>query len=221
MTSRWLSVLLVFTWAAECAVTLQAQQAKQPPEQSSAGRAREPRLLLRTNAFKDAARLPLKYTCWADDHQKVSPPLQWSHTPKGTQSFTLMLTAPQNLHVSLRPDIIWVLWNIPASTTEIPEGLPQGAELPDGSRQVVTPLSSRSRDEGKSEEKIVGYNPPCAPAGAGELHYEFKLFALDAKLTLPSNVTGEDVLKAIDGHILGASVYYATMETMSGDPAPR
>jgi Raf kinase inhibitor-like YbhB/YbcL family protein len=110
-----------------------------------------------------------------------------------------MVTAPQNLRRTLLPAFYWVRWNIPASTTEIPEGVPQGAELPDGSRQV------------KSEE-IVGYNPPCAPPGVGPLHYEFKLFALDTMLTLPSSATREDVLKAIDGHIVGASVYYATME---------
>jgi len=40
-------------------------------------------------------------------------------------------------------------------------------------------------------------------------------------LTLPSNATAEEVVKAIDGHILGVSVYYSTTERMPGDPAPR
>jgi Raf kinase inhibitor-like YbhB/YbcL family protein len=198
MTSRWLIVVLLFTWVTGSAVTLRAQVA---PERSSAGRVREPRLKLRTDAFRDAGRLPLQYTCWAEDDQIVSPALQWSFTPTGTQSFTLMVTAPQNLRRSFSQDFLWVRWNIPGSITEIPEGVPQGAELPDGSRQV------------KSEE-IVGYNPPCAPGGVGELHYEFMLLALDTMLTLPSSATGEDVSEAIDGHILGASVYYGTMERM-------
>ena len=81
----------------------------------------------------------------------------------------------------------------------LPQGVPQGAELPDGSRQVVS-------------EEITGYNPPCSPPGVGELHYEFKLFALDTMLTLPSTATYQDVLKAIDGHIIGASTYYTTLE---------
>jgi phosphatidylethanolamine-binding protein (PEBP) family uncharacterized protein len=112
-----------------------------------------------------------------------------------------MLTGPENLRRTLHPDYYWVLWNIPGSATEIPEDIPQGAELPDGSRQV------------KSEE-IVGYNPPCTPPGVGELHQEFKLFALDTMLTLPSSATADDVVKAIDGHILGVSVYYSTTERM-------
>ena len=199
MTSRWLSVVLLFTSVAGSAMTLRAQQ-KVAPERSSAGQIRPPRLLLQTSAFKDADRLPLQYTCWAEDAQIVSPPLQWSHTPMGTKSFTLMLTAPQNLRRSLLvQDFLWVRWNIPASTTEIPEGVPQGAELPDGSRQVKT-------------EEIVGYNPPCGAAGVGVLHYEFKLLALDTMLALPSNASAEDVMKATDGHIVGASVYYGTMD---------
>jgi Raf kinase inhibitor-like YbhB/YbcL family protein len=199
MTARWLSAILLFTCFAGSAVPLRAQ--KVPPERSSAGRVREPRLKLRTTAFQDGARLPLQYTCWAADDQIVSPPFQWSYTPKATQSFALYVAGPENLHGSLLSTFHWLRWNIPASTTEIPEGVPQGAELPDGSRQVKS-------------EVIVGYNPPCAPPGVGELHYEFLLLALDTMLKLPSSATREDVLKAIEGHIVGASAYYATMETM-------
>ena len=72
--------------------------------------------------------------------------------------------------------------------------------LPDGSRQVV------------GGRGIVGYRPPCAPAGAGQLHYQFQLLALDQMLSLPSSATRLDVLKAVDGHIIGTSTYYATLE---------
>jgi Raf kinase inhibitor-like YbhB/YbcL family protein len=199
MTSRWLMILVLFMLIAGSALTSGSQQ-KAAPERSSAGQIRPPRLLLQTNAFKDADRLPLKYTCWAPDDQIVSPPFRWSHTPMGTKSFTLMLTAPQNLRRSLFvQDFLWVRWNIPASTSEIPEDVPQQGELPDGSRQVKT-------------EQIVGYNAPCGAAGVGVLHYEFKLLALDTMLSLPSSATAEDVMKALDGHIVGASVYYGTMD---------
>jgi hypothetical protein len=50
------------------------------------------------------------------------------------------------------------------------------------------------------------------PPGVGALHYQFKLYALDQMLTLPSNASRADVLKAIDGHILGASTYYTVLE---------
>jgi phosphatidylethanolamine-binding protein (PEBP) family uncharacterized protein len=48
----------------------------------------------------------------------------------------------------------------------------------------------------------------------GQLHYQFKLYALDQMLPLPANATRADVLKAIDGHIIGASTYYAVLERL-------
>src|SRR4051812_28240744 len=117
MTARWLIATMLFTCIA--ASGLRAQQLpKQAPERSSAGRIGAPRLKLRTNAFKDDARLPLKYTCWAADDQVVSPPFQWSYTPKPTQSFALYVFGPENLHGSLLSTFHWLRWNIPPSTTE-------------------------------------------------------------------------------------------------------
>ena len=161
---------------------------------------RPPRLKLASTAFRDAGPLPLAYTCYAEGGNAVSPPLQWSFAPEDTASFTVMVVAPDNHQGgSLTQAFFWVRWNIPASTTALPQNVPLGAELPDGSRQV----------EGRG---FVGYRAPCAPPGVGALHYQFKLYALDQMLTLPANATREDVLNAIDGHIVGASSYYGTIE---------
>ena len=65
-----------------------------------------------------------------------------------------------------------------------------------------------------SDDGIVGYDPPCAPPGAGPIHYQFKLYALDQMLSLPSNATRDAVLQAMDGHIVGASVYYGVLERL-------
>ena len=93
-----------------------------------------------------------------------------------------------------------MLWNIPATTTDIKASVPVGATLPDGSHQVA------------GGRGIVGYRPPCAPAGVGPLHYQFKLYALDQMLTLPADATRADVMKAMDGHIVGTSRYYSFLE---------
>ena len=67
--------------------------------------------------------------------------------------------------------------------------MPSSPELPNGAIQGTT-------DYGRS-----GYDGPCPPPGRPH-RYFFKVFALDAKLTLDSSATKDDLLAAMKGHIL-------------------
>ena len=159
-----------------------------------------PPLIMTTTAWEDGGVIPDKYTMAAGP-AAVSPELKWSQVPAGTQSFVLLMHDPEPvLAKGSKMDIThWLIWNIPGTSTGLPEGVAQG-ELPDGSRQV----SLRGN----------AYMGPGAPAGPHH-HYTFELYALDNKLEVPQGTPQEAaatrtaVVNAMDGHVIGKAVLIA------------
>jgi len=98
---------------------------------------------------------------------------------------------PQRVYVH------WVVYNIPAGTTSLPEnaskkGLPPGAV------------------QGKNDFGKNAYGGPCPPIGRHR--YFFKLYALDTELTGLSNATKADVLGATEGHVLASGELMGTYQ---------
>jgi Raf kinase inhibitor-like YbhB/YbcL family protein len=152
-----------------------------------------PGLTLTTTAFADGAEIPAKFT--QSDPKPVSPHLQWTNVPANTVTFALIMHDPDVAIQKKTDDVLhWLIFNIPGSAHELAEGVPSEAKLPDGTIQ------------GKNQGNVVGYRGPGAPAAGPHHHYTWELFALDTKLDLGPDATRPDVLKAIDGHILGKGV---------------
>ena len=128
----------------------------------------------------------------------TSPAITWSNVPAGTQSFVLNMHDMDVARNKTTDDQAhWVVWNIPATATGLPEGVPKGSQLADGSYQISAtgPM----------------YRGPGAPANGPPHHYMFELFALDTKLDVQPAAdafeTRANVMKAMQGHILGKAVY--------------
>jgi Raf kinase inhibitor-like YbhB/YbcL family protein len=159
------------------------------------GQMRPPAMALTTTAFPDGGDIPVKFT---QAGEQVSPVLTWTNVPPGTQSFVLHMRDPDVARNRGTEDQVhWLVWNIPGTATGLPENVPKGAELPDGSRQI-------------SASGPV-YRGPGAPAGGPKHHYTFEVYALDAKLDVQPGedawVTRAAIWKAMEGHVLGKAVY--------------
>jgi Raf kinase inhibitor-like YbhB/YbcL family protein len=132
-------------------------------------------LRVKSSVFEENKLIPKKYSC---DGGNVNPPLTIEGLPKETKTIVLIMDDPD---APMGTFDHWVVWNIPASTSQIAENTALGTE-------------------GLNGMKKHGYTGPCPPSGTHR--YFFKVYALDLKLDLPTNSTKHDVEKAMQNHIL-------------------
>jgi len=144
---------------------------------------------IKSDAFKNSFYIPTEYTCEGKD---ISPPLDWKGVPSDAKSFVLICDDPDAPGKTWSH---WVIFNIPGDKTGLSENIPKIARLNDSSIQGIN-------DFGKA-----GYSGPCPPPN-GPHRYFFKLYALDNVIGLDENATRDDVLKAMDGHVIAETQIY-------------
>ena len=169
--------------------------------QAPAGGAAQPAMVLTVQGFPDGGDIPIRFSQAAPGAapgEGTSPAISWTNVPAGTQSFVLNM---RDLDVArnrtTEDQAHWVVWNIPASATGLPEGVPRGSQRDDGSYQI-------------SATGPV-YRAPGAPATGPRHHYMFEIYALDTRLdvqpTADAFETRANVFRAMQGHVLGKAVY--------------
>jgi len=154
-----------------------------------------PPMRMATSAFADGTDIPPKYT---QAGTQTSPELTWTNVPAGTVTFLLHMHDIDNSRNHTTDDQLhWLVWNIPGSATGLPEGVPMGAQLQNGAYQV-------------SASGLM-YRGPGAPAAGPRHHYVFEIYALDQKVDVQPSAdpfdTRVNVMKAIQGHVLGKAAY--------------
>ena len=153
-------------------------------------------MTLTSTGWPDGGQIPAKH---AQPGRDVSPPLAWSNAPEATVSYVLIVHDLDAVSGTGVDDALhWMVWNIPGATKALPEGVPQGATLADGSRQISATGPN--------------YRGPAAPASGPAHHYVFELYALDTTIDVPAvgaspAQTRAAVVAAMAGHVRGKGVY--------------
>jgi len=165
-----------------------------------------------------------------------SPELSWSDIPTEAQSLVLICTDPDapssmddfnkeghTISADLRRTsfIHWVMVDIPAVAASLAEGecsegiTPGGKQNPDGpagARQGINDYTGFFASDDEMKGDYFGYEGPCPPWNDELPHrYQFRLFALDlASCPVEGPFTAEQVLTAIDGHVLAETLLTGT-----------
>lgn len=143
-------------------------------------------LSVTSSSFRADGMMDERYTEYADG---VSPVLSWKAVA-GAKSYAIIMEDPDAKPVT--PFVHWVMWNIPASVTSLPEGVQEQARLsdPDGVLQ------------GRTTRGAPGYYGPKPPPGEAAHRYHFQVVALDKMLDVPFGSDRDQVLQAMKGHVL-------------------
>ena len=142
---------------------------------------------LSSAAFADGAALDPCFT--ADEEDAVAPPIEWSAPPPGTHELVLIVEDPDA--PAPEPFCHWLVWGLPPQKGQILEG--------------ETPPRVGKNSFGNSEWLL-----PDPPTGHDAHDYVFQLFALDLPLTLMPGATRDELLAAMDGHVLAVAVLTGT-----------
>jgi Raf kinase inhibitor-like YbhB/YbcL family protein len=167
------------------------------------GGGRGPALSVTSSAFPDGGEIPMHFAgARGGDSKSPAFEFHWmmgtmpAMAPDTLKTYAIVFHDIENSTAKGTTDTLhWSAFNIPGTTTSLPEGLGAGV-LADG---TTNGPGIRGGAQGT-------YFGPGAPAGPFH-HYVFEFYALDTKLDLQGTATRDDLMKAMEGHVIGKAAY--------------
>ena len=148
---------------------------------------------LTSTAFKSGEPIPVDFTGEGAD---ISPSLSWGDAPEGARSFAVICHDPDAPLVTKHGAygfIHWVLYNIPASVTNLAEG-------------------NESYANGKNDFGKLGYGGPMPPGGHGRHQYYFWILAMDKETSLEDGLSMGQLLQQLEPNLIGMNRLVGTYE---------
>ncbi|HEV7930658.1 MAG TPA: YbhB/YbcL family Raf kinase inhibitor-like protein [Nitrosospira sp.] len=178
-----IALICLVSEAAESNPLRNRQETKQKKEKTFMS------MSITSSSFPHNGPIPTRHTCEGHD---TSPELLWTDVPAGTKSLALIMDDPDapDPAAPKRVWVHWVLYNIPATSSGLPEGVAP-EDLPPGTQ------------EGLNDWQRTGYGGPCPPIG--NHRYFFKLYALDTVLPDLKQPTKAKLEEAMRGHIIAVA----------------
>ena len=148
---------------------------------------------LSSAAFENGGELDPCFT--ADEEDAVAPPLEWTAPPPGSQELVLIVEDADS--PTPEPFCHWLVWGL----------APQKGQLLEGE---VPPRV------GKNSYRNSEWLLPDPPTGHEAHDYVFQLFALDLPLTLMPGATRDELVEAMEGHVIGMAILTGTYAREEG-----
>jgi hypothetical protein len=148
--------------------------------ESTARWAFAPNIVLTSPSFQEGQSIPDKYTL---KDLNISPPLSWNPPPGKTKSLAIIMDRLDSPIVNH-----WIIFNISPELRELSENVPPQGQLPHGAMQ------------GKNDYMKIGYEGP--DKSSSFRRYGLYIYALDQILNLEAGTPKNQLLDAMEGHIL-------------------
>lgn len=149
-------------------------------------------ILVTSKSFASGGRIPDRFT---QSGENLFPDLEWKRLPSGTREVVVIVEDPDA--PLPKPFVHVIVTNLPPPISGMPEGgIPGDANVREGGLRITLRV-------GKNTFGRTLYAGPAPLPGSGPHHDYFQVFALDSGLTDQKPPARREILREMEGHVLG------------------